>query len=63
MAQLGGRPCKIFSFNLVSPWNNKAIKHVSEWNLQQSPGGQTSDTFPVKNGLKQGEDLSPLLFN
>jgi len=22
-----------------------------------------SDTFPVKNGLKQGEDLSPLLSN
>jgi hypothetical protein len=26
-------------------------------------GKYLSDTFPVKNGLKQGEDLSPLLFN
>ena len=26
-------------------------------------GKNLSDTFPVRNGLKQGDDLSPLLFN
>jgi hypothetical protein len=26
-------------------------------------GKQLSDTFPIKNGLKQGNALSPLLFN
>ena len=26
-------------------------------------GKNVSDMFPVRNGLKQGDDLSPLLFN
>ena len=37
---------------------------MPEWNLQQSLiGKQLSDLFPVKNGLKKGEALKPLLFN
>ena len=33
-------------------------------NAQQSPGGKNlSEMFPVRNGLKQGNALSPLLFN
>jgi hypothetical protein len=26
-------------------------------------GKHLSDTFPIKNGLKEGDALSPLLFN
>ena len=26
-------------------------------------GKDLSDMFPIRNGLKQGDDLSPLLFN
>jgi len=37
---------------------------VSKWSLWQSPGNRLlSDTFPNKNGLKQGDALSPLVFN
>jgi len=41
-----------------------ALGNVSERNLQQSPGSKhLSDVFPIRNGMKQGGDLSPLLFN
>ena len=30
---------------------------------QHSPGRQEFDKFPFRNGLKQGDALSPLLFN
>jgi hypothetical protein len=36
------------------------IKHVDIYILV---GKHLSDRFPIKNGLKQGDALSPLLFN
>ena len=37
---------------------------MSECNVQQSAGSKhKSDTFPIKNGLKQGDALSSVLFN
>jgi hypothetical protein len=37
---------------------------MSKWSLWQSPGNRlSSDTFPNKNGLKQGGASSPLIFN
>jgi hypothetical protein len=34
------------------------LNHVAEW-----VGKNLSDMFPVRNGLKQGDALSPLLFS
>jgi hypothetical protein len=36
---------------------------VSETYSRVRVGKHLSDTFPIKNGLKQGDALSPLLFN
>jgi hypothetical protein len=36
---------------------------VFKWNLQYSAYRQVSDKFPIQNGLKQGDALSPLLLN
>ena len=37
---------------------------MSECNLQQSPGRQAlSDMFAIKNGLKHGDAVLPLLYN
>jgi hypothetical protein len=35
------------------------MKHI----LKVRMGKHLSDSFPIQNGLKQGDTLSPLLFN
>jgi len=46
--------------NLVYPWNL-----LCDWtkSIAKSPKVKLSDAFPVQNGLKQADALSPLLFN
>jgi len=53
MIQLGGRSYIRFSLSLVSPETYSRV-----W-----VGKNVSDTFPIRNGLKQGDALSPMLFN
>jgi hypothetical protein len=39
------------------------IMHLNKTCSQDHIGKNLSDAFPVHNGLKQGDALSPLLFN
>jgi hypothetical protein len=48
-------------------WNTQetrwANQNVFKWNLHYSLYRQKSDKFPIQNGLKQGDSLSPMLLN
>jgi len=63
MLQLGETSCTIFTLSLVSHEIVMANKNVSEWNLQKCVGRPAFDTFPIKNGLKQGDALLQLPIN
>ena len=54
MIQLGGRSYIRFSLSLVS---------LAETYSRVRVGKNVSDRFPISNGLRQGDALSPLLFN
>jgi len=43
--------------------NDKANKNVPETYSRVRVGENLSDRFPIRNGLKQGDALLPLLFN
>jgi len=62
--QLVRSSCIIFSLRLVSPETGKGNKSVSDDTYSKvRVGKHLSDMFTRKNGLKQGEALSSLLFN
>jgi hypothetical protein len=61
MIQLGGRCCVIFSLSLVALETGKANKMCLNGTYSRVRVGKRM--FPIKNGLKQGNALSPLLFN
>ena len=65
MIQLGGRTYIIFSVSLVSPMKlARLIKTcLTETHSKVRVGKNLSDMFPNRNGLKQGDALSPMLFN
>jgi len=64
MIQLGGKSFIILSLNLVSHENGKANKMcLTETYNRAQVGKNLSDMSPIRNGLKQGDVLSPLLFN
>ena len=59
--QLGGRSYIIFSLSWYPHETGKANKNV--WMKPIVESKHLSDVFPIRNGLKQGDALSPLLFN
>ena len=64
VVQLGGRSYIIFSLSLYSHETDKANKDVSdETHSRDRVDKNLSDTFPIRNGLKERDALSPLLFN
>jgi len=64
MIQLGGRSYIIFSLNLCPRKLVRLRKMcLTETYSRVRVGKNLSDRFPIRNGLKQGDALSPLLFN
>ena len=66
MIHLEGRSCIIFSFSLVNP-PKKLLRLINmslnETNSKVQVGKLLSEMLPIKNGMKQGDALSPFLFN
>ena len=64
MIQLGGRPCTVFSLSLAPKKLVRLIKMcLTETYSRVRVGKNLSERFPIRNDLKQGDVLSPLLFN
>ena len=65
MIQLGGRSCIIFFIDFGVP--QKLVRPIkmclNETYSRVRVGKYLSDMFPTRNGLKQGDALSPLFFN
>jgi hypothetical protein len=61
----GGRSCTIFFLRLASPWNYKVTKKMclNETYSRVRVHKHLSVRFPIKNGLKRVDALSPLLFS
>ena len=62
MIQLGRRSYVIFSLSSAPHETGKANKTVPE-TYSRVWVGKNFSVFPSRNGLKQGDALSPLLFN
>jgi hypothetical protein len=65
MVQLGERSYIIFPLTWYSYETGQPNRNVC-LNVTYSTvrvGKHLSDVFPIKNGLKQGDDFSPLVFN
>ena len=65
MIQLGGRSCIIFPLNFsISIKLVSLIKMcLNETYSRFRVGKHLSNMFPIRNGLKKGDGLSPLFFN
>jgi len=64
MVQLGGSSCTISHWILYPHETGKAHKLcLNETHVRVRVGKHLFDVFPIMNGLKQEDALSPILFN
>jgi len=64
MIQLGGRFCITFSLVWYPHENGKANKiYLTETYSRVRVGKNVSERFLIRNSLKQGDALTPILFN
>jgi hypothetical protein len=65
MIQLGGKYYTILSLSLEYPGNQSGLIKtcLNEIYSRDRRGKNVSDKFPIQNGVKQTDALSPLLFN
>jgi len=65
MIQSGRRSCIIFSLEFGIPMKLVGLIKVCQTETYSRVwvGKNLSDMFPIRNGLKQGDVLSPFLFN
>ena len=64
MIQLGGKSCIILIEFGISKKLVRLIKMcLTETYSRGRVGKNLSDMFPIRNGLRKGDALSPLLFN
>jgi len=63
MIQLGGRSYIVIEFGVPRKLLRQIKMCLTETYSRVRVGKNLSDRFPIRNGLKQGDALSPLLFN
>ena len=63
MIQLGGRSYTLIELGIPKKLVRLIKMCLTETYSRVREGKNLSDTFPARNGLKQGDALSPLLFN
>jgi hypothetical protein len=63
MIQLGGKFNILIEFGVPMKLVMLIKMCLNEMYSKVHIGKHLSDSIPIQNGLKQGDDLSPLLFN
>jgi hypothetical protein len=53
----------IYSSEQPTDFNLTAHSYIPQERIFHCIGKHLSDSFPIRNGLKQGDALSPLIFN
>ena len=61
--RVGGKSSVVVEFGIAMKLETLIKMCLNETHSRIRVGKHLSDMFPIKNGLKQGDALPPLLFN